>query len=43
MESDSQVEKKTLLQAADGVSEFICVAALTTEIGGNLRNQVWEC
>ena len=30
MESVSQVEKKTLPQATDGVSEFICVTALTT-------------
>ena len=32
MESDSQVEKKTLLQALQGVFQFICVAALTTEM-----------
>ena len=31
MESDSQVEKKTLLQALQGVFQFICVAALTTK------------
>ena len=29
MESDSQVEKKTLLQALYGVCQFICVTALT--------------
>ena len=31
MESVSQVEKKTLLQALYGVFNFICVTALTTE------------
>ena len=31
MVSDSQVEKKTLLQALYGVIDFICVTALTTE------------
>ncbi len=31
MESVSQVEKKTLLQALYGVIEFICVAALTVK------------
>ena len=31
MVSDSQVEKKTLLQALYGVFNFICVTALTTE------------
>ena len=31
MVSDSQVEKKTLLQALYGVFDFICVTALTTE------------
>jgi hypothetical protein len=30
MVSDSQVEKKTLLQALYGVFDFICVTALTT-------------
>ena len=31
MESDSQVEKKTLLQALHDVFQFSCVTALTTE------------
>ena len=30
MESVPQVEKKTLLQALFDISEFVCVAALTT-------------
>ena len=32
MESVSQVEKKTLLQAPYGVAEFICVTALTIKM-----------